>query len=159
MLIYNSELHSICSTRLNYKTVSFQHINNLISDTLVNIFLNKKILPVPATNAYSHANSKMNTTIDSSGEPIWLKNVIRNFSFLSRQTLLQHYREHHLTLRQFIDQLCPLPTYKILSLKFVPQVSFFFFFLKKKKKKKKKNFFYSFFIIFFYILILKNKLK
>jgi tubulin delta len=123
MLIYNSELHSICSTRLNYKTVSFQHINNLISDTLVNIFLNKKILPVPATNAYSHANSKMNTTIDSSGEPIWLKNVIRNFSFLSRQTLLQHYREHHLTLRQFIDQLCPLPTYKILSLKFVPQSS------------------------------------
>jgi len=53
----------------------------------------------------------------------------RNFICLSSQAIKQKIRQK-VTTRQLIQQICPLPQYKLLSLKFVPQLkSFFFFFL------------------------------
>jgi len=101
LLIYNSEFHSICSTRLNYKTVSFHHINTLIADTLVNLFLNKKPLPTSS--------------------PTTIFNTIKNSSLFQSQYFQQKI-ERKITMHQLIQQLCPLPQYKLLSLKFVPQV-------------------------------------
>ncbi|OUM60559.1 hypothetical protein PIROE2DRAFT_13673 [Piromyces sp. E2] len=103
LLIYNSEFHSICSTRLNYKTVSFQHINTLIADTLVNLFLNIKPLQTSSKKTISNI-------------------PIRNFSYFQSQRL-PYKIEQKVTLHQLIQQLCPLPQYKLLTLKFVPQTS------------------------------------
>ncbi|ORX59285.1 tubulin nucleotide-binding domain-like protein [Piromyces finnis] len=106
LLIFNNEFHTICSSRLNYKIVSFQHINTLIADTMVNLFLNKK--PLQTSTPFTTNNIPRLKT--------------RNLSIFQYQHLQQKI-EQNVTMQHLIQQLCPLPQYKLLSLKFVPQTS------------------------------------
>lgn len=74
----------------------------MIADTLVNLFLNKKPLPTSS--------------------PTTIFNTIKNSSLFQSQYFQQKI-ERKITMHQLIQQLCPLPQYKLLSLKFVPQTS------------------------------------